>query len=726
MTRYLALIALAVLIAPQLCAEQILPAGAKNAIYGTVLDAFGKPLEGALVTDGRQTVFTSEDGSFTMLNTGAWLSVSRVNFLAQRIRREDVSVWTPVIMLQDSPITMPTVRVTETAADLFSDPPDRVSLPLDPDRHYYSAGEMLSGSASAHSNDVRLKGEAQSVSLLGNLSRHSLIVLDGVPLNPDGGSFDLSLLDPDNIESIELIKNNASVYGGGSAIGGVVKITSRKRFREGGENVSLSTELGSFGYARNTLVLGFTRPRWDLRFSLSNLDTDNDFRFDYPDWWAADSSAARDNNAKRQHSASASASWRTGKASLSLQSDYSSFHRQLPGTINFLDVYRLAYLEGWANRNRLALDLPLGAWQSSFLSWLNFDSTLYDNTRAPLPVFVSSNRQRMANYGLRGNLGRKLDLAPGLSAHAGIYAEAGANRYRNLNLLVAGQDIDHRSPFANTGMRSGLELDSGLWTANASASLRFDRNGGDDNLTWRVEGSLNHYGFVETMLGATLGTSFALPSPYDLWWRGDSQTIGNPDLKSELSQGWQVWLANELGPVRIKAAYHRNEIQNLIQWRQVQMFGNVWKPLNIGKARIQNLELEGSLTPFAWLTLSANALLTDAKDLSGGDAGSAPDLMYTPGLTCSAELKTAWKGLDFWTRYSFTGEQWTTPDNLADPLPAYDLLDAGISWGLHVQNWVLIPQFSVRNILDRRYEVYAYVPQPGISLYGGVTLRLGE
>lgn len=156
------------------------------------------------------------------------------------------------------------------------------------------------------------------------------------------------------------------------------------------------------------------------------------------------------------------------------------------------------------------------------------------------------------------------------------------------------------------------------------------------------------------------------------------------------------------------------------------MFGNVWKPLNIGTARIQNLELEGSLTPFAWLTLSANALLTDAKDLSGGDAGSAPDLMYTPGLTCSAELKTAWKGLDFWTRYSFTGEQWTTPDNLADPLPAYDLLDAGISCAMHVQNWVLIPQFSVRNILDIRYEVYAYVPQPGISLYGGVTLRLGE
>jgi hypothetical protein len=45
---------------------------------------------------------------------------------------------------------------------------------------------------------------------------------------------------------------------------------------------------------------------------------------------------------------------------LTISSDLEDFYRQLPGTVNFSDIYRNAWLEGYANRNRLSLEAPLG------------------------------------------------------------------------------------------------------------------------------------------------------------------------------------------------------------------------------------------------------------------------------------------------------------------------------------------------------------------------------
>ncbi len=685
-----------------------------------IIDNRNDPIAGALVTDGLLSTFSAEDGSFFLPVRSDSLFIHHIGYQVLSLSIFNVPDY---IILQKETVTLPTVTVTESAIDIFSAPPDRIRLPLDPDRHYYSTGEMLSSTPSVHSNDVQLKGENQNISILGNLARHSLIVLDGVPLNPDGESYDLSLIDPENIASIELIKNNASAYGGGSAIGGIVQITSRQSALRLGEQVSLSTELGSFGYAKNSLSYGTARQNWNLRLNFSNLATENDFSFKVPDWWAEDSIAVRANNAKRQNSLSAVLGARLGSMRLSLQSDYSGFRRQLPGTVNFTDVYLHAFIKGYANRNRLSLHAPLLGMDNQTMLWFNLDSTLYDNTRAPLTVYLSKYRQKLSSLGLRSVLGKELTLSNSLSWNAGLAAEAGLDHYLNLNLLTADQDLDHTSRNVNASLKTGLKLDSGslIWTG--SGALRYDLTDGESNPSWRVESSLQHFGFIETNLGGTYGTSFSRPSPYDLYWKGDSQALGNPDLLSEVSQGWQLWLENSLGAFNLKTSYHRNDIDNLIQWRQIQMFGNVWKPVNIGKASIQNLELEASIDALDWLTLSGKALYTKALDLSSLPVDSAPELMYTPDLSYSLELQTHWSRLSCWSRYSYTGRQWITPDNLTAPLASYALLDLGASYDLPLRDWTLSPFFSIHNLLNSRYEVYAYVPQPGISFYAGLSLK---
>jgi hypothetical protein len=91
------------------------------------------------------------------------------------------------------------------------------------------------------------------------------------------------------------------------------------------------------------------------------------------------------------------------------------------------------------------------------------------------------------------------------------------------------------------------------------------------------------------------------------------------------------------------------------------------------------------------------------------------------GVTGRIKLHNA----SIWAKYSHTGN-YTTPDNLSSPVDGYELLDLGLEGSFQWQGWQLHPHLRVHNALNHRYEVYPYVPQPGISVYGGVELRLAE
>jgi len=611
-------------------------------------------------------------------------------------------------------VELPTVRVVETYNSFVNKAADLLSVPIDPDRHYFSATQMLGEASGVSSSDTPLRGEVQSIRLLGNLPRHSLILLDGIPLNPEGESYDLSLLDPQNIEKIEIIKNNASVYGGGAAIGGVVLITSRGGKLAQRPQYRAGIEVGSFGYAEARLSFRGNLGPLGYRLAVSKFNADNDFKYKPREWWGLEGDQIRLNNAKRQNSLSGSLSARVGRALLTLSSDLEEFNRQLPGTVNFSDIYRNAWLQGYANRNRLNLEAPLGPLSSRVQLWYNQDRTLYDNTSAPLPVFMSRYRQGLWNGGLK--LG--LEKSEGL-LRAGLGTEAVYTSYLNDNLLTDDSPLRYQEEQAGFFARAGIDKDADILCGSAFLVGRYDITETQKVPSWRGEIELRRQGLFQTSIGGTWGTSFSLPSPYDLYWKGDSQAIGNPDLKSERSQGGQIWANAKAEGFRFRMTVHLNRVTDLIQWRQVQMFGNAWKPFNIGMAELRNLELEAGWEGLRWLKLSAQALLTDARDISVLSFDEAPRLMYTPQSQLSATAMLRLNHTSVWASYSHTGRQYTTPDNLSPPVESYELLDVGLEGSYEWQGWQFSPHLRAHNLLNTRYEVYPYVPQPGISVYGG-------
>lgn len=161
MKRFFCCLALVTLIALPLWATRDLPDGARNMIYGQVRDESGKALEGAVVTDGRQTVFSAADGSYTLLDGGEWITVSRVGYKEQRFRHPKLRVWQRDVILQTSPIVLPTVRVTETSLDPFSQAADLLRIPVDEERSYLSTVDLLSSSTALRSSDTPSRVKAR-------------------------------------------------------------------------------------------------------------------------------------------------------------------------------------------------------------------------------------------------------------------------------------------------------------------------------------------------------------------------------------------------------------------------------------------------------------------------------------------------------------------------------------------------------------------------------------
>ena len=70
-------------------------------------------------------------------------------------------------------------------------------------------------------------GAITSLFLRGGESRYTKVLIDGVPVNSAGGSFDFSHLTTDNIDRIEIVRGPASVLYGADAATGIVQIFTR-------------------------------------------------------------------------------------------------------------------------------------------------------------------------------------------------------------------------------------------------------------------------------------------------------------------------------------------------------------------------------------------------------------------------------------------------------------------------------------------------------------------
>src|SRR6202795_3683608 len=87
-------------------------------------------------------------------------------------------------------------------------------------------------------------GGITSLFLRGGESRYTKVLIDGVPVNAPGGSFDFSHLTTDNIDRIEIVRGPASVLYGADAVSGIVQIFTRRG--SGDPRASIGLRVGTY------------------------------------------------------------------------------------------------------------------------------------------------------------------------------------------------------------------------------------------------------------------------------------------------------------------------------------------------------------------------------------------------------------------------------------------------------------------------------------------------
>ncbi|WXU00816.1 MAG: Vitamin B12 transporter BtuB [Catillopecten margaritatus gill symbiont] len=124
---------------------------------------------------------------------------------------------------------------------------------------------------------VSPQGNVPAIFMRGSESRHTLVLVDGVKINPpnstDGAvEYGLTSIALNDIEKVEIIKGAGSVLYGSSAIAGVISITTKKSADS--KRATISTKFGTHNSRTYTLSASSGSKEGFVRFTHNKYSTD--------------------------------------------------------------------------------------------------------------------------------------------------------------------------------------------------------------------------------------------------------------------------------------------------------------------------------------------------------------------------------------------------------------------------------------------------------------------
>lgn len=219
-------------------------------IHGVITDGNGDPVIGATIKVGKQGTVTDMDGKYTLSvpNGTHQVEVSYIGMKTRKVNikgnqasatlQEDAKMMDEVVVIGYGSVKKGDVTnaVAKVKGDQLKDRPvSNVASALQGEL----AGVEIRTTSGAPGSGVQINVRgATSINESGN--SNPLFVVDGVPMDDD---FDLVNLNPQDIESIEVLKDASSsaIYGSRGA-NGVVIITSRKGNDDGKVRVNFSAD----------------------------------------------------------------------------------------------------------------------------------------------------------------------------------------------------------------------------------------------------------------------------------------------------------------------------------------------------------------------------------------------------------------------------------------------------------------------------------------------------
>jgi vitamin B12 transporter len=558
-------------------------------------------------------------------------------------------------------------------------------------------------------------GGLTQVRIRGTEGNHTLVLIDGVEASdPYYGEFDFGTLIADDVARVEVLRGQQSALYGSDAIGGVISYSTLTGREAPGLRSRL--EYGSFNTVDAAARFGGESGILDYSVSGGVQDTDG---------YATARDGERDVGA-RNIALNGRFDWTLSdalriKTVLRLNNTRAEYNDQdfdspyATGTYGFVidsdDYYKNRSLLGMV---RAELGSPGSRWQQGF-SLQGVDAKRNGFSGGARDSGDKGGRVK-ASYDSTFRFGTDT-VAQVLTLGADYEDESFQNTapigpYPGISAEQAEKhSIDNIGLVAQYNLMANDRLGFG-------ASLRGDNNKRfDDALTYRVQGS---YLFDSgTRLRAATGSGIKNPSATEIFGYDPGSYVGNPDLKPEKSEGWEIGVDQQLmeGKVLLGATYFDSELENEIATDCSDY--PICTPYNeptLSKQKGVELTVEARVAQ--WRIAAAytdlNAKQNAVKEVR------RPDTIASLNLGWRAESETY--GANLTVRYngSMLDSNFTGRGSPRVTLGSYTLVNLGLDWKLSDKTQVY---GRIENLLDEDYEeVYTYAT-PGRAVYAGVRMK---
>jgi len=580
----------------------------------------------------------------------------------------------------------------------------------------FSLAEALRTVQSSFIKDYGSFGSLKTISLRGSAAEQVIIMLDGQKMNdPQTGLADLSLLNVEGIESVEILRGGSSALYGADAVGGVINIISKQPERNSGLHAFLDFLDGSFHTASLKSGLRIDRDWFSGRFGFRRLTSRGDYEYQNSDG----QNEIQANNDISSTDLYTNFYFRLGESdfplNLSLNYRYYNTRRGIPGSLEMpqfttrqwdVNEQIQATLEGKTVNTLNHFSIRAGSLRHQFQ---------YESSDGLVPV---DSRLKSGTNGLEIDWETILSARHALAYGAGISEDWLQNQtYSEYHRRI--------NTFAYLQEEATVFLD--LFHTSVSTVLipavRLDHFS-DMGFRWspKFGGTISSGEQWRTMIRFNLGWSYRVPTFNELYWPADPWSKGNIALQPESGFDWDLGLNLRypvLDGLSFDIIYFALRMQNLILW---QPEGQIWQPENISKSLNEGVELSSSLQFFnRSARITGNYTRLDATNQSEVTALKGKYLIYRPRDTFNLSLYVEWQNLEFNLDHKFVGKRYANAANTIQ-MEAYQTSDLTFRWKITNFSWQPSFMIQINNIFNQAYEVIRYQPMPGREVRLGLSI----
>src|SRR5262245_47218270 len=136
--------------------------------------------------------------------------------------------------------------------------------------------DLLRGSPGVMVVRTGSPGAVTSLFVRGGESNYNKVLLDGIPLNEPGGTFNFSNLTTDNLEQIEIVRGANSALFGSDAMASVIQLMTKRPDRSTGRpHAAVSFDGGTYDTVRGKAAVSGASQRFDYALGAQQYNSDN-------------------------------------------------------------------------------------------------------------------------------------------------------------------------------------------------------------------------------------------------------------------------------------------------------------------------------------------------------------------------------------------------------------------------------------------------------------------